>query len=171
MESVLYESFVWAWCWHHDLAHSLCSGKKKSKRRLPRLGWSKQEAETDVSVTAMVSLPAHVNESLIEQQFAESPPCRGRLADINIQVAHLASSPQVIRTHTSADIQWQDGRIERNVPSTSLLLRLHTDEHDFFPGDFVEKVPDDLQEEQEGVVPPSVSLEPKSPLPLGVGDV
>ena len=56
---------------------------------------------------------------------------------------HLVRA-QIIKTHVSVDVEWEDGRIERDVRSTMLHPSLHTGEHDFLPGDYVMLTNDDF---------------------------
>ena len=38
---------------------------------------------------------------------------------------------------STADVVWQDGTVEQNIPSTDLYPIHHLDDQEFFPGDFV----------------------------------
>ena len=51
---------------------------------------------------------------------------------------------QVVGTHTTVDVKWQDGRVETGIAAIDVIPRIFFDEHDFWPDDFVEEVPDDL---------------------------
>nr|XP_026689701.1 (E3-independent) E2 ubiquitin-conjugating enzyme UBE2O-like isoform X2 [Ciona intestinalis] len=44
---------------------------------------------------------------------------------------------EVVCTHTTADIEWQDGTMSRGIPSTGVRQAHHVDDNDFCPGDFV----------------------------------
>ena len=44
---------------------------------------------------------------------------------------------EVINTKTTADVLWQDGRLETNVDTLDLVSIYHIDEHQFLPGYFV----------------------------------
>ncbi|KAK3091730.1 hypothetical protein FSP39_022222 [Pinctada imbricata] len=58
---------------------------------------------------------------------------------------------EVCYTFSKADVMWQNGDIERDIPSTDLVPIHHLDELEFFPGDFV--VPEkDGTTEKYGVV-------------------
>ncbi len=46
---------------------------------------------------------------------------------------------EILRTSTVADVMWQDGRLERGIPSTDLFPIHHLDDQEFFCGDFVVK--------------------------------
>ncbi|XP_013412226.1 (E3-independent) E2 ubiquitin-conjugating enzyme UBE2O [Lingula anatina] len=61
---------------------------------------------------------------------------------------------EVMYTYSHADVMWQDGSIEKSIPSTELYPIHHLDELEFFPGDFVvpAKVTDVGSEDQYGVV-------------------
>ena len=59
----------------------------------------------------------------------------------------------VVGTATTADVWWQDGTIERGLPSPALLPVTHLDDHDFWPNDLVEARPPlgAVEEEEEEV--------------------
>ncbi|KAL0279305.1 UNVERIFIED_CONTAM: hypothetical protein PYX00_000896 [Menopon gallinae] len=44
---------------------------------------------------------------------------------------------ETLVTSSTADVVWQDGSIEYNIPSTQLFPIHHLDDQEFFPGDFV----------------------------------
>ena len=44
---------------------------------------------------------------------------------------------EVIRTRSSADVQWQDGTVEKGVSTLDLIPSYDIDEYQFFPGVFV----------------------------------
>ena len=47
---------------------------------------------------------------------------------------------------------WQDGSVERGVPSAELYPIHHLDDHEFFPGDFVTEAKDGFHPHSYGVV-------------------
>uniref|UniRef100_A0AAG5CNL6 UBC core domain-containing protein n=1 Tax=Anopheles atroparvus TaxID=41427 RepID=A0AAG5CNL6_ANOAO len=44
---------------------------------------------------------------------------------------------EALVVYSTATVVWQDGTIEKNIPSTELRPIHHLDDHEFFPGDFV----------------------------------
>lgn len=44
---------------------------------------------------------------------------------------------ETLSTSSKADVVWQDGSVELNIPSTQLFPIHHLDDQEFFPGDFV----------------------------------
>lgn len=44
---------------------------------------------------------------------------------------------ETLVTSSTADVVWQDGSVEYNIPSTQLFPIHHLDDQEFFPGDFV----------------------------------
>ncbi|XP_075230933.1 (E3-independent) E2 ubiquitin-conjugating enzyme UBE2O isoform X3 [Lycorma delicatula] len=44
---------------------------------------------------------------------------------------------EALSTASSADVVWQDGSVEKDIPSTQLYPIHHLDDQEFFPGDFV----------------------------------
>ncbi|KAL9651522.1 hypothetical protein ABK040_001468 [Willaertia magna] len=52
----------------------------------------------------------------------------------------------VDRTYTFVDVQWQDGTIQKDIPSTQLLSVQHVQQNDFFPNDYVINKSDDKEE-------------------------
>lgn len=44
---------------------------------------------------------------------------------------------ETLSTASSADVVWQDGSVEKDIPSTQLYPIHHLDDQEFFPGDFV----------------------------------
>lgn len=44
---------------------------------------------------------------------------------------------EVVSTNTTVDVVWQDKRKTSGIPSTHLTPVFHLDEHEFFPGDYV----------------------------------
>ncbi|KAL0476619.1 ubiquitin conjugating enzyme E2 [Acrasis kona] len=61
---------------------------------------------------------------------------------------NLSRSVTIIQTYTIADIMWNDGTLEQNVISTSVLPLGHLGDHDFWPEDFVSYRNADKEEEQ-----------------------
>ncbi|KAK9500379.1 hypothetical protein O3M35_001657 [Rhynocoris fuscipes] len=44
---------------------------------------------------------------------------------------------ETVSTMSTADVVWQDGSVEKGIPSTELYPIHHLDDQEFFPGDFV----------------------------------
>lgn len=73
------------------------------------------------------------------------PPCRNTTAAkrkkrFKPTVSLLADEKvcvEVVLTKTMANVVWQRGDLQENIPSTELYPVLHLDELEFFPGDFV----------------------------------
>lgn len=50
---------------------------------------------------------------------------------------------ETLSTSTKATVVWQDGSVEKNIPSTQLYPIHHLDDKEFFPGDFIVDQKDD----------------------------
>ncbi|XP_023240640.1 (E3-independent) E2 ubiquitin-conjugating enzyme UBE2O-like isoform X2 [Centruroides sculpturatus] len=59
---------------------------------------------------------------------------------------------ETLVTKTNADVVWQDGSIEEEIPSAALYPVHHLDGHEFFPGDFVIENKDSPRPHEYGVV-------------------
>ncbi|XP_065337080.1 (E3-independent) E2 ubiquitin-conjugating enzyme isoform X2 [Cloeon dipterum] len=59
---------------------------------------------------------------------------------------------ETLSTSSLADVVWQDGQIERRIPSTQLYPIHHLDDKEFFPGDFVVENKEDAFMQVYGVV-------------------
>ena len=53
---------------------------------------------------------------------------------------------------SEVEVVWQDGSVERGVPSAELYPIHHLDDHEFFPGDFVTEAKDGFHPHSYGVV-------------------
>ncbi len=59
---------------------------------------------------------------------------------------------EVLRTRSEADVIWQDGTVERGIPSTELFPIHHLDDQEFFCGDFVVRSDSEADPHSYGVV-------------------
>lgn len=59
---------------------------------------------------------------------------------------------ETLSTSSVADVVWQDGSVEYNIPSTELYPIHHLDDQEFFPGDFVIENKEDACMRVYGVV-------------------
>lgn len=50
---------------------------------------------------------------------------------------------ETLAISSTADVVWQDGTVEHNIPSVELYPIHHLDDQEFFPGDFVMENKDD----------------------------
>ena len=53
---------------------------------------------------------------------------------------------------SEVEVVWQDGTVEKGIPSRELYPIHHLDEHEFFPGDFVTEARDGFEPHHYGVV-------------------
>uniref|UniRef100_A0A0V0G6I3 Putative ubiquitin-conjugating enzyme e2 o-like isoform x1 n=1 Tax=Triatoma dimidiata TaxID=72491 RepID=A0A0V0G6I3_TRIDM len=53
---------------------------------------------------------------------------------------------ETVSTMSTADVVWQDGSVEKGIPSTELYPIHHLDDQEFFPGDFV------IENREEGCI-------------------
>lgn len=59
---------------------------------------------------------------------------------------------EILGTHSTCEIVWQDGRVENDVPSSELSTFYRTDGHEFFPGNIVTETAGDTTLQRYGVV-------------------
>ncbi|XP_009605799.1 probable ubiquitin-conjugating enzyme E2 23 [Nicotiana tomentosiformis] len=69
-----------------------------------------------------------------------------RLAEYLVKKRLLEKELRIFNVRTYVDVEWQDGKIERNLEPASLLPIENPGENDFFPEDYVkEKAADDVR--------------------------
>ena len=59
---------------------------------------------------------------------------------------------ETLATRSEVEVVWQDGTVEKDVPSKELYPIHHLDDHEFFPGDFVTEAKDGFHPHSYGVV-------------------
>jgi len=59
---------------------------------------------------------------------------------------------ETLSTRSEVDVVWQDGSVEKAIPSAELYPIHHLDDHEFFPGDFVTEAKEGFQPHSYGVV-------------------
>ncbi|KAL5284964.1 UBE2O family protein [Megaselia abdita] len=136
--------------------------KKEEKASTPKEDWQTEdelegfededEKEVDEDSFGACGSSTGTTVSTCSTPTPKSSPKRIRLQKKNVKklkksISCCSEKPppatgdkvvtEALVVYSSATVVWQDGTVERDIPSTELYPIHHLDDHEFFPGDFV----------------------------------